>query len=164
MLSREILFLFWLMKLFFKKMVCLAKNSKLCIKNLSHSVFFFLKLLLDTHISFCVLSDVLWLENSTILIDAWLRVKQFFRRFNHLKSNLYVSLISSFSSVVKWRGHFSTSSILFGNGLFKVSGTYRHTKPQMIDIIPYIIAGSQANILLLRSSKKEKKNDISLDV
>jgi hypothetical protein len=34
----------------------------------------------------------------------------------------------------------------------------------MIDIIPYIIAGSQANILLLRSSKKEKKNDISLDV
>jgi hypothetical protein len=67
---------------------------------------------------------------------------------NLLQLNLLFFLTNSHSSGVKSLLHFSISSILFGIGLFRVSGTYKQMNPQTMLIIPYITEGSQGTILV----------------
>ena len=55
---------------------------------------------------------------------------------NKLTLNKLFFLASFHSSLLSVLVHFKTSSILFGNGLFNVSGTYKPVNPHIIAINP----------------------------
>lgn len=65
-----------------------------------------------------------------------------------LRSSRFSFFTIRFSSLLSERGHLTISSMLFGNGLFSVSGTYKEMMPQLIEMTPYMIAGNRGIILL----------------
>ena len=71
-----------------------------------------------------------------------------FNFLNKLQFIVLFSLEIFHSSGLKFLFHFKTSSILFGNGLFNVSGTYKQVNPQMIAMNPYITDGNHGITLV----------------